>query len=199
MLRIFEYVQVQPKHAHFIPTDVTSVETMFRYIKKTRQRRKDLPNVPGIALYKKHLFGWLKTSFVHFDMEKALENGDLIQGGTKPFEWISFIDCAPLPPPPSPLSPQSTTSFHDLPDLSKLQVKIYIDNEDLTCPLTQDQFVEPVVASDGQTYERYAIEDWIKRGNGKARSPIFDDVVLESIVYSNNLMVKILLSNCKEN
>ena len=31
----------------------------------------------------------------------------------------------------------------------------------LTCPITLDIFVDPVLASDGYTYERVAITDWI--------------------------------------
>lgn len=33
---------------------------------------------------------------------------------------------------------------------------------DLLCPLTKQLFVEPVIAGDGQTYERAAIEEWLK-------------------------------------
>ncbi|CAF1521099.1 unnamed protein product [Adineta ricciae] len=34
--------------------------------------------------------------------------------------------------------------------------------KNLTCPLTRQIFVDPVIASDGQTYERDAITDWLK-------------------------------------
>lgn len=30
------------------------------------------------------------------------------------------------------------------------------------CPITQELMVEPVVTQDGQTYERHAIEYWLK-------------------------------------
>ena len=33
-----------------------------------------------------------------------------------------------------------------------------------TCPITTELMVDPVVCSDGHTYERYAIEEWFKRG-----------------------------------
>ena len=36
----------------------------------------------------------------------------------------------------------------------------------LTCPITLELFVNPVLASDGYTYERSAIVEWIKHHNG---------------------------------
>jgi hypothetical protein len=36
----------------------------------------------------------------------------------------------------------------------------------LTCPITLELFVDPVLADDGHTYERSAIVEWIKYHNG---------------------------------
>ena len=33
--------------------------------------------------------------------------------------------------------------------------------EELTCPLTFELMVDPVVTADGQTYKRWAIEEWL--------------------------------------
>jgi hypothetical protein len=49
------------------------------------------------------------------------------------------------PPPMTPITESSTSQLR----------------KNLTCPLTQKIMVEPVIASDGQTYEREAILDWI--------------------------------------
>lgn len=38
-----------------------------------------------------------------------------------------------------------------------------------TCPITTELMVDPVICSDGHTYERYAIEEWFK--HGKDTSP----------------------------
>lgn len=51
---------------------------------------------------------------------------------------------SPRAPPPKPLSAMSA------------QLK-----KNLTCTLTQEIFVDPVIATDGQTYERAAILDWV--------------------------------------
>ena len=40
----------------------------------------------------------------------------------------------------------------------------------LMCPISRGRMVNPVLASDGFTYERMAIEEWL--GNGKRTSPI---------------------------
>jgi hypothetical protein len=36
-------------------------------------------------------------------------------------------------------------------------------SETLMCPITQERFVDPVIASDGHTYERAAIQAWIRK------------------------------------
>ncbi len=46
--------------------------------------------------------------------------------------------------------------------LKERQTKI---PEAFVCPITQDMMQEPVVASDGHTYERTAIELWLKNNN----------------------------------
>lgn len=40
----------------------------------------------------------------------------------------------------------------------------------LLCPLTRQLFADPVIAGDGHTYERSAIEAWVRAGN--RHSPI---------------------------
>ena len=55
----------------------------------------------------------------------------------------------------------------------------YLDSisapRDLVCPITQELFVHPVIASDGHTYEKYAIRTWFDSQNnssGSIRSPV---------------------------
>ncbi len=42
--------------------------------------------------------------------------------------------------------------------------------EGYLCPISQEIFQEPVVASDGHTYEKHNIVEWLRRGNN--RSPM---------------------------
>jgi hypothetical protein len=57
----------------------------------------------------------------------------------------------------------------------------------LTCPLTSQIMVDPVVAADGYTYERAALEQWrVKHGNV---SPITRESADLSIVYPNSSLV----------
>jgi len=53
--------------------------------------------------------------------------------------------------------------------------------EEFLCPITQELMKDPVVASDGHTYERMAIEEWIQK---KAVSPI-TNAPLEEKLYPN--------------
>ena len=53
----------------------------------------------------------------------------------------------PLPPPPPP--PQKPESVKE-------------ELEELCCPITFVLMLDPVIAADGQTYERAAIEHWLR-------------------------------------
>ena len=44
--------------------------------------------------------------------------------------------------------------------------------EDCICPITQDYMVDPVVAADGHSYERRAIEIWFEQRGARADSPM---------------------------
>jgi hypothetical protein len=58
-----------------------------------------------------------------------------------------------------------------------------------TCPLTLEPFVDPVVASDGHTYERTAIEEWLSR---KQTSPL-TGVALSSPLLFPNIALRALV------
>lgn len=56
----------------------------------------------------------------------------------------------------------STSTQAEMPTSEELITAI---TEDFICPLTHDIMVDPVIACDGQTYERVAIERWFNKGN----------------------------------
>ena len=59
-----------------------------------------------------------------------------------------------------------------------------------TCPITQAVMWKPVVASDGYTYERSAIEEWLFRHpDGQALSPM-TQMPMTSIIMDNHVMAK---------
>jgi hypothetical protein len=47
--------------------------------------------------------------------------------------------------------------------------------EKFLCPITCEKLVDPVIASDGRTYERAAIEDWFQ--SGKSTSPCTNEIL----------------------
>ena len=49
--------------------------------------------------------------------------------------------------------------------------------EDLRCPLTLELFCDPVTAADGHTYERVAIEEWLKT---KGTSPMTQEPLTDT-------------------
>lgn len=64
----------------------------------------------------------------------------------------------------------------------------------MICPITHEVFRDPVVASDGQTYERVSIERWF--GNGHRTSPVTNavlgDLSLRENVLARNLIEEFL-------
>ena len=64
-------------------------------------------------------------------------------------------------------------------------------NDSLICPITLELFRDPVLALDGHTYERKAIEDWIRQ-NGT--SPLTRQELSLGHLYSN-LLVKNLVAD----
>lgn len=65
--------------------------------------------------------------------------------------------------------------------------------DDLTCcPITQDVMTDPVLACDGNTYERSAIEQWFE-GKGAAISPLTMEP-LASAQLTPNLAIQQMLS-----
>ncbi|XP_014783061.1 WD repeat, SAM and U-box domain-containing protein 1 [Octopus bimaculoides] len=64
--------------------------------------------------------------------------------------------------------------------------------DEFLCPITREIMRDPVIASDGYTYERTAIESWIK--SGSTRSPM-TNIILPSQQLIPNLTVKMLIQN----
>ena len=58
---------------------------------------------------------------------------------------------------------------------------------DLMCPISQDLFEDPVLASDGHTYSRAGIEEWFR--NGHHNSPLTQER-LELTLYPNRAVAK---------
>tara|TARA_B110000046_G_scaffold15883_1_gene15253 strand:- start:7042 stop:7587 length:546 start_codon:yes stop_codon:yes gene_type:complete len=58
---------------------------------------------------------------------------------------------------------------------------------DFLCPITHETFVDPVVASDGHTYERYALERLFAGGDTK--SPLTREVMLP-VAFCNHALKK---------
>ena len=64
----------------------------------------------------------------------------------------------------------------------------------LTCPISFNIFINPVIASDGHTYERRDIELWISKSN---KSPMTGKI-LESYDLYPNYLAKSIIKNCKK-
>lgn len=88
--------------------------------------------------------------------------------------------------PPS-LSEKDMSAYDSLPDKYK-------------CPITQDIMDDPVIASDGHTYERYAIEKamYIQCSRGKIRSPMTNLPLEDNKLIPNRLVKNIIDEKIEE-
>lgn len=70
-------------------------------------------------------------------------------------------------------------------------------DSDFRCPITKNIFYDPVIGSDGQTYERQAIEEWLKKNQTSpiSRKPM--DGSLHTSLLVKNMITKMLDINPK--
>lgn len=74
--------------------------------------------------------------------------------------------------------------------LNKLQDEFKNDvSQSILCPLTQQILEDPVIASDGHTYERKAITEWLKKSK---KSPIENNVLDNGNLIANNAIKKLV-------
>tara|TARA_Y200000002_G_scaffold363407_1_gene351426 strand:- start:39 stop:1355 length:1317 start_codon:yes stop_codon:yes gene_type:complete len=65
---------------------------------------------------------------------------------------------------------------------------------DLCCPISKDVMIEPVMMSDGHTYDKENIEKWLQKNN---KSPLTNEILKPDITINYNL--KKLIEDHKEN
>ncbi|XP_076885682.1 putative E3 ubiquitin-protein ligase LIN-1 isoform X1 [Bidens hawaiensis] len=68
--------------------------------------------------------------------------------------------------------------------------------KDFVCPITTQVFNDPVTLETGQTYERKAIEEWMKRGN--TTCPITRQPLYSNALPKTNYVLKRLITSWKE-
>ena len=66
--------------------------------------------------------------------------------------------------------------------------------ESLMCPITRNVFTDPVMASDGWTYERNALEELL--GTPSPISPKTGEILKTDVIIPN-LSIQMLLAGCR--
>ena len=83
-------------------------------------------------------------------------------------------------------------------DYCKCSVEYHFDSKEtetyMKCPISYNVFIDPVVCSDGHTYERYFIENWLYLSN---KSPMTGKELYSKELYTNQL-IKSFIKNCKK-
>jgi hypothetical protein len=68
--------------------------------------------------------------------------------------------------------------------------KGHAEPDELVCPITMHLFVDPIVASDGHTYEREAFEAYVKSASPHARSPLTREPLDPAVRVPNHALRK---------
>ncbi|KAK1295751.1 putative E3 ubiquitin-protein ligase LIN-1 [Acorus calamus] len=68
--------------------------------------------------------------------------------------------------------------------------------KDFVCPITGQLFIDPVTLETGQTYERRAIHEWLKRGN--TTCPITRQPLSSTVLPKTNYVLKRLITSWRE-
>lgn len=78
--------------------------------------------------------------------------------------------------------------------MSNIQNKI---DELFLCPISQEILTEPVIASDGNTYQRKSITEWFRRG--KRKSPVTGEIIENNHINDNHIVKEIIMNFIKKN
>ncbi|KAK7278577.1 hypothetical protein RJT34_23609 [Clitoria ternatea] len=92
-------------------------------------------------------------------------------------------------------SDEGYQSCISLPKLEKLTIGSK-PPKDFVCPITGQIFCDPVTLETGQTYERKAIQEWLRTGN--TTCPITRQPLSASILPKTNYVLKRLITSWKE-
>ncbi|KAJ8762191.1 hypothetical protein K2173_007346 [Erythroxylum novogranatense] len=95
----------------------------------------------------------------------------------------------------SPLSDDGAHSCISIPTSEKSTTRTR-PPKDFVCPITSQLFNDPVTLETGQTYERKAIQEWLKRGN--TTCPITRQPLSADSLPRTNFVLKRLVSSWKE-
>jgi hypothetical protein len=180
------FTQSQPKTPPKEPLLRTTERSTFHPPSKSpsesiqHQPSSSMPNPPPKPVDPKTKLPYLGFGGIALDIS---ENGDFTVGPSS--SLFNSIYSPPVPPPPLPPQKQqqskSSTGIQHVHTYKTIVSDYPLTNLDppsppppttssssneqvmrnLTCTLTQQMFVDPVIATDGQTYERAAILDWV--------------------------------------
>ena len=63
---------------------------------------------------------------------------------------------------------------------------------DFLCPITQEIMTDPVMALDGHSYERDAIQTWFGSGRSRIKSPLTNETLASDLITPNHTLRKVI-------
>lgn len=170
---------------------------------------KTVSNPPphmGRSVWKRHLLGFLgfRCKHLRLDFQRLASDGVVILGGTFPNEWIRIPSLGDVF---RNLSPDAVNSLNGgMDEEAALAEAVRLSNAlpcteeeaaplELCCPITCVLLCDPVRTMHGNTYERSAIELWLKDHD---TDPMTGAKLMAKVVYEDAEMVSKLEKHAQE-
>ena len=133
-------------------------------------------------------FAQLKQQFEQFKQQQAATLSEL------PGNSVTTAEAQPGMRPCVGMPSRQQQQLESRPPRRLVKGLPETDLQSFTCPITHAVMWEPVMASDGHTYERSAIEEWLlRRPEGKALSPM-TQVPMTRMMMPNIAMANLIRS-----
>ena len=95
-----------------------------------------------------------------------------------------------------PTSQENPLKNNDNEDIINNYIESIAPKRELICPITQELFNDPVVAEDGHTYERIALQRWFDDSKNKPlRSPATNSYLTGQSMFPNIAIKGMILSH----
>ena len=171
MQRFPEWWKPRKPQAHELHRrELYSTHTLLRHMQEHGSQVLDEgDSTLGTSLQTVIDFCNVELKSLHLLVREARHETGVQITGRRPDTWIS---AKAKPAPPS----NETDAAPD---------GILAERDALTCPITQELFDDPVVATDGFTYERVAITMWLAKS---MLSPVTGGAMVSTALVANNLV-----------
>ena len=181
----------KPQAARLRQLDISSTHDLLTAMLDKAATRNAILSEPdgtlGAPLQAVLDFGNSDLGSLHLLVREAYKEKGVQVTGKKPDTWISAS--APVHEVAAPVViTEADEVTSNASEYHSEEPSIVVSIAELLCPITQELFVDPVVAADGFTYERGALLAWFaKCSDGTVTSPLTNAPLSSMVIVDNQI------------